>query len=197
MAEEQPPNTPRMPEATSVAPADRQPWERLPEEGEREWAAFKAYRDMEPPRDFQRAGFLGGVRVAAAELHRWYRNHRWAERSAAYDVLTDRIVAEHRKKVLERSAEDITAEHLVTLQRLRRVLLLEVQKYVESAEASAAPGLIKPSDLKGLLEASVKLDRLIRGETTEEVGVQKTDLSEMSIDEIRAWRERIKGMSKK
>lgn len=181
------PLTPRAPALQPVT-EDRELWERLPGEPEDAWACFRAYREMDSPRRMHMSGHLGGVKVATATLSKWYRVYRWEERTSAYDVLRDRIVAGQRKKILEQAAEEVTADHLAVLKDLRSFLALEVKKALENAQSTDAP-VMKPAELKGLIEVSVKMDRLARGETTEEVGVQG-ELASTDLDEIRALRER-------
>lgn len=190
--------TPVMPElagdVTPVVKAEEvdvpAPWERQRGEGEREWTCFKTYRDMNP-RNLHNCGMVGQIRVASAELSAWYRKWSWDARVEAYDVLTDRIVQAQRKRQLEQSVDDINADNLAILGTLRKFLSLEAGKYLEASADGGSIGLIKPADLKGLIEAVIKMQRLIHGETTENVGVE-TDLSDMPMDELRAWHERLK-----
>lgn len=189
--EDRGPDTPRViqPEDASI----RHPWERQDGEGERAFQCFKAYRDQSPPRQVHRAGFLGGVRVASGELSKWFREHRWEERCLQYDVLTDRIIEAQRRRFLEQSVDDMAADQLASLNKLRRILSLELDKYMTAAESGQGVGLIKPADLKGLLEAEVKLTRLIKGETTEAVGVKESPgIKKMDAAELMAWRDRLK-----
>lgn len=173
----------------------RQPWERQEGEGEDEWTAFKGFRDMHP-RVIHRAGFIGGVRVSSEKLSRWYRQWKWAERVEAYDVLTDRIVQAQRKKTIEESVADISADQLAYLGRLRRLIDLELGKFLEAAESGNGPGLIKPAELASLIDKEVKLTRIIKGESTENVDV-RTDLSGMDPAALMEWRARIKGLPSK
>lgn len=189
------PPTPRVVELSEDV-AQRQTWERRGDEGEQEWAAFQAYRDMHP-RSLHNCGFVGNVRVASATLSTWYRKFDWERRVNAYDVVLDRIAFAQRKKALERSADDWMAQKLGALETLDKILDLELGKYLESAASGNGVGLIKPADLKGLLETSVKMRRLLKGETTENIGVGDTDISDMPLEEVIAWRERLKAMPKK
>lgn len=144
-----------------------------------------------------RAGFLGGVRVASGELSKWFTQHRWEERCVLYDVLTDRIIEAQRRRIIEQSADELAADQLASLNKLRRILSLELDKYLAAAEAGQGVGLIKPADLKGLLEVDVKLSRLIKGETTESIGVKESPgIKKMDADELMAWRERLKELEK-
>lgn len=136
-----------------------------------------------------RIGHLGSIAVASGELSGWFRKWHWDERVAAYDVLSDRIVADSRKKFLEQATEEVTAEQMVALQSLRRLVTNELRKFVEASVAQDGVGLMKMADLKGLIEASIKMDRLVRGEATEKTEAT-VDLSGLSLDELRAWNER-------
>lgn len=172
------PITPRVaqPEDTSV----REPWERQRGEGETEWAAFKAYRDQMPPRALCRSNFINSMRIPPADQSRWFREWKWDSRSEAFDVLTDRIIQNQRKKRLEESIDDITADQLHALAKLRRINELSLGHWLEAAEGASGPGLIKFSDLKGSMEAEIKLTRLVKGETTEKVDTSTGEYGKMS-----------------
>src|SRR5581483_4415469 len=119
-AEDHGPPTPRVLalEDTTV----RHPWDRQVGEGDREWKCFQAYRDMNP-RQLSMSGHVGGVRVATAELSRWYNTWHWEDRVNAYDTLTDRIVRQQRERFLPESVEDMSADQLATLSKLRKIFL--------------------------------------------------------------------------
>lgn len=186
------PETPKVVqiEDTSV----RHPWERQDGESERAWQCFQAYRDSPVPRYINRnATYVNNVRVASGEISKWYFANKWEERCTAYDVLTDRVMEAQRRRFLEESAQERAGAQLAALSKLRTILSLELDKYLEAAMAGNAPGLIKPADLKGLMETEIKMTRLIKGETTEEVGVSTSEgIDQLDPTELMAWRERLK-----
>lgn len=185
------PLTPRVQMPEDKPTAVREPWERQEGEGEREWTCFKAYRDMPVPRNLHRSGYLGGVKISSAELSRWYNTWKWAERTEAYDVLTDRIIQTQRKKTIERHTDEATADQLAMLAKLDEVISREVEKLLTASTGQNGVGLIKTSDLKGLIEASIKMRRLLTDQTTEKIGTESTDLSDLSVDDLVTLREEL------
>jgi len=89
--------------------SERQPWARLPEETEKAWGAFCLYRGLPPAA----RSVVGAYRAylapkksriippkdAAPYFKHWFKEHRWAERSAAFD--------DHRR------AEDLAATRAI------------------------------------------------------------------------------------
>lgn len=80
------------------------PWERLPKESSKAYAAFQLYRSMPPMRRSQRA--------AAKEMHRnpslladWSRKFRWMERADAFDMHQDAVALEAQDQKVRQLAE--------------------------------------------------------------------------------------------
>jgi hypothetical protein len=157
-------------------------WERQPAESQEAWLAFRAYRDMPPENRL-----LSRTAARATEtLSRWYRDHNWASRVLAYDKEFDSISVEERKKAFAMAARDVALEHMLILADARELVQREVQKLVMASRDGDAPGLMRPAEVRKLLETTVKLDRLVRGDTTENVGVKDSvDVSKLTIDEVR------------
>lgn len=65
---------------------DPDPWERLPAETARAYAAFRQYRDLGPARTVTS---MSGVSQVTAG--RWARAHRWMERAQAWDAEAYRL----------------------------------------------------------------------------------------------------------
>lgn len=66
--------------------SDVEPWERLPGETPRAYAAFRQYRDLGPARTVTA---MSGVSQVTAG--RWARAHRWAARAQAWDAEAYRL----------------------------------------------------------------------------------------------------------
>lgn len=158
-----------------------EPWERQEGESEEAWLAFRAYRDM-PPDERQ------VKRAAVARMHRlsqWYRDHNWSDRCKSYDAKFDAIRVEEREAMYRRASRQVAIDHMVLLADARELITREMSKLVSASRDTEVHGLIKPEALIKLCETTVKLDRLVRGETTENVGKTDVDLSKLSLDEIR------------
>jgi hypothetical protein len=104
---------------------------------------------------------------------------------------------EEREKIYRRSAREIAIDHMVLLASVRELTTKEFGKLVESSRNSEMPGLVKPNTLVRMAEVVVKLDRLVRGETTENVGTTDMDLSQLSPEELRTMHELMTKAEKK
>lgn len=65
---------------------DADPWEKLPDETSKAYAAFRQYRDAGAGRSVQG---MTGVSIISAQ--RWSRRHRWPARAQAWDAEAYRI----------------------------------------------------------------------------------------------------------
>jgi len=127
------------------------PWEKQPGETAKAFAAFVAFKNIEP-------AFRSQVRVASdlgksrQQIQRWASEWDWDERASAYDeeqedkLLASRI--EQKKKMDE--------EHLRIVRGARN-------KAVQALK-QLDPKDLTPSELRHWLEMTLKLERLIMGE---------------------------------
>lgn len=70
---------------TQKEPAAATPWERLPDETDKDFAAFNAYLRMPAPRSARQLARATGQ--AARSLDRLVRRNRWVERASAWDSM--------------------------------------------------------------------------------------------------------------
>lgn len=160
------------------------PWERQPGEPDDCFNAFRYYRDMPMPRQALRASPMVGTNT----LWQWCNKWSWIARASQYDDhISDLAIAE-REALVKQSARDIQVQHMGILQGARELLEREVAKYLAISREAKGPSLLKPAELSKLLDSVVKLDRLVRGETTENVAPTE-DLSNLSVDDLRVMRE--------
>lgn len=157
-----------------------EPWERQPDESEEAWLAFRAYRDMPPEQRLIRRTAVKSVAV----LTRWYRDHDWIGRCKAFDAHVDSVSVEERKRILEMASRDLAYDHALMLADARELVTRELGKLVSVSRDSEMHGLLKPSEVIKLFETTVKLDRLVRGESTENIR-EEVDISKLSLDEVR------------
>lgn len=163
-----------------------EPWERQAAESDEAWLAFRAYRDMPPDERLLKRAAV----VRMSTLSKWYRDHNWADRCTAYDAKFDKLRVEERERMYRRTAREVAIDHMVMLADTRELYTREFQKLLEASRQSEMHGLIKPETLVRMAETMVKLDRLVRGESTEHVATStEMDLSKLSIDEIRTLHE--------
>lgn len=132
--------------------ADRDGWERQPNEGEKAYSHFAMYRDLGRTRTLAQAaetlslnpGYLRGVAAA---------NH-WTDRAAAWDREQDRLYAEQmaakRRDMASRHAKVATAFLAQVAQRLRTL----------------DPSDLTPGDLARWVDVATKVERAAYGEPT-------------------------------
>lgn len=155
-------------------------WERLPVEDDDAWGAFSGYLGMHPrERSVKRAGSYGTARKTA-----WYRDHNWEDRCAAYDKHMFAIVQKEREELFKRSAKEMAQEHASMLADVRDLGARELAKWNEASRLSDVPGMggTKLKDVVKIVETAIKLQRLVNGETTENVG-GGLDLTKLSEEE--------------
>ena len=155
-------------------------WERQPCDDELSWPEFVKYRDAPSPRRLIRPSS-----VSTRELHTWYQACNWGERVAAYDRHLDGIVRAEREAYLAQSAKEVAAHHMAILQGSRELLDRETAKLLQLSKDSEGFGVIKPAELIKLTELVVKMDRLVRGDTTENAGTT-FDGSKLTLEEVLA-----------
>jgi hypothetical protein len=168
------------------------PWDRQPYDTDESWEVFQAFRDARPRRAL--IVFLKGRRVDPIKVRDWMAAHYWAQRAALWDEHLDGVRQDTIRSLLEQRTEEISAEHMEITALGRSVVRREMEKLLSDVEAGAHSTL-RPGDLIRLTEAIVKLDRLMRGESTEKVDTH-IDLSGASSEELAAMESRLLELSK-
>jgi hypothetical protein len=164
------------------------PWEHLPGESAKAYAAFCLYRDLGPHRSLDETSRQYHAQPASDEdrqprrpkrrasglVRRWAERWDWSGRALAWD---HEVEQGKQKKQLEAIAE-------MAERHAREAMLLQ-NKAVERLR-QLLPGELSPQDtLRYLIEAA-KLERLARGEPTERVAEEHRfpDLKELSDAEL-------------
>lgn len=122
------------------------------------------------------------------ELQNWYNANMWADRVSAYDAHTDELKLAERDSVLAQTTREIAFEHMSMLQDARELASREVSKLLKASQESEMHGLLKPAEMIKMIDAVVKLDRLVRDQPTENT-VIKEDLSGLDLDDLKKLRE--------
>ncbi len=165
-----------------MSPQAPDPWERQPYDTEDSWPIFLAYRDQTPPR----RGVLSMLQTRRHDpikIARWAREHFWRERAAEFDRHLDEIRIRTREAALAQSSQEVAAEHMAILSRLRDVATQEAEKLLATVRESDGE-VLRTRDLIRLVEGVTKLDRLVRGESTERVDVEGPDLGGVSDEDL-------------
>ncbi len=158
------------------------PWERQHFDTDESFEAFKLFRDSRPPRRV-----LAQRGYPTSSLYAWFRDHAWAERVRAYDAHTDSILLGEREALLRQNAQQISAEHMALLHSARDLAQRELDKMLSRSVDNDEMNLLRPGELVKLLETVIRYDRLIRGESTENID-QQIDLSALTLDELLTYK---------
>jgi hypothetical protein len=146
---------------------DVEPWERQPRESDQAWAAFRHYRELEPPRTIRQLRehlFAEEQKVGDPSLYRqWSAKWRWRERCQAYDVYIDRI----RRTAKERAIEVAAERHAM----LAQVGIMRIAKRLQ--EEAIAENVRFP-ELVATLEKLVKIERVSLGAPESRVAQEVT-----------------------
>lgn len=166
-------------------------WSQLPEENTRQYEKFCAYRDMrytgtgkiqppDPTVPRSLRALAERFQSSRQSLETLSRQNRWVERAEAYDsFMLEQIRQKNESEILRMRELHASVGRQMITKAAKRLLALPEEE-------------ISPGDLVRLIEAGAKLERLSRGETTEnqrisgsvEVG-SRPDLSRLTDDDLR------------
>lgn len=133
----------------------QEPWERQKGESRQAFQAFAIYRDMGAARSLQKVAQQ--LSKSLALMKRWSEKWSWVARAAAWDAELDRRAREAQEKARAEMAE----------RHIKEAMLFQ-QKVVERLK-TLEPDELSPSDLAKWFDIAVKVERLARGEPTENV----------------------------
>ena len=139
----------------------KQPWDRQLGESSKAYAHFCVYRDAGATRSIRKMPSVSGCTSVVRQLNRWSSRWRWVERCQKYDDYLEherRLQQEKERRAMhERHAKVALLGMNVAVKGLERLL-----SKVQSGKGAVAPG-----DLARLLDTTVKVERLARGEPTD------------------------------
>lgn len=157
-------------------------WTRRKNEDEAAWKAFVSYREQRSPRRTQYVT-VDGMQVSPGDIATWAKKYDWLTRAADYDAHLDTVFLAEREAALKIGAQTAAAEHLQILASMREVLGREMAKW-NAASRDAGVTVMKPGELQKYAETVVKLERLVRGQSTETVETVY-DFSKLTTEEIK------------
>ncbi len=186
-------------------PVQEHPWDRIPDDGEgrmessKAFHAFTVYRDMGAVRSLAKTvRELGKPSGYKSLLEKWSREWHWVDRVAAYDQHLDRQAQleteEARKQMIVRQIEQAMSRQNFGIS-LRGVAAGKINEWTrllkEGKLKLSTTELAKILDVAIRLEESgEKLERLCRGEPTENTEVsgviRTTNLSDQDLLELAA-----------
>ena len=134
-------------------------WDKMEKETAKSYSAFCVYRDMGLSRSLDKTRLALGKEKPGYNrtLEEWSSKYEWVARATAYDAY---LLREQREKAEE--------ERLKMSERHAKQAMAIQQKIVTRLQSLDA-NMLSPSDLIKWLDVSVKIERLARGESTENV----------------------------
>lgn len=135
------------------------PWERIPWETSREYQKFCAYRDMnssdKPIRKRSLQRLAKELGLSLDHLKKLSAKNDWVSRAAAYDEYLDELAREQNEAeiIKMRKNHALLASQMIT-KAAKRLLTMPEEE-------------ITAADLVRLVDVGVKIERLSRGESTE------------------------------
>jgi hypothetical protein len=123
-------------------------WDKREDESARAYEWFCRYRDMGPGRSHDKLHqkYSEGASKKSLTL-RWSSRYAWVERAEAYDAYLDAIKRETNEDRVRKTAE----EHIDVADKIMELALSKLA-LLEGTE-------VKPNEVKGLIELSVKMKR--------------------------------------
>lgn len=140
-----------------MAQNNTKPWKRLPTETSKQYNAFCIYRDLGPGRSIQKVANKRSGSGGLSKLKEWSSKYLWIERAAAYDEHLDGVW----RSGFEEEIHEMAARHA----REAKLFQEKVHERLEKID----PDELKPHELIKWYETGVKIERLSRGVSTENV----------------------------
>lgn len=166
------------------------PWERQDYDTDESWPVFQSYRDSYPRKTF--VDSYNGMPISPIKVQGWMLAHFWKLRAEAWDKHLDTARRDTQEAMLRQRVEEVTAEHMEITALGRKVARKELEKLLAQVEQGGYNAL-KPEALIRMLDTMVKLDRLIRDKSTENVGGH-IDFSKASNSELDDLETRLKAV---
>jgi hypothetical protein len=145
---------------------EKHEWDRQPGESSKAYAHFCLYRDMGVGRSLRQMEKLDDCTSQLRQLMRWSSKWRWVERCQLYDDYNERQLRvqqeKERREMHKRHARIAVLGQNIAVKAMEALL-----GKVQNGEQAVAP-----ADLTRLVDVSVKVERLARGEPTE---IQKSE----------------------
>lgn len=140
-----------------VTTEDREPWERMPTEDQRDYLAFCVYRNLGPSRTY--AAVARELTMAPATISRLANQFEWADRADAFDYYQDRIF---QAELAERQRH-MAREHLDMTQNALKALMAPVTAVLNKWEVNPEETLAElgAKDIAKLMKIAQDSIRLI------------------------------------
>ncbi len=123
-----------------------------------------------------------------AHVSKWHKENNWHARCVAYDGHLDEIIRSEREAILRQCTRDVSAEQMSMLANARQICAIEFARILEVTKnaGSGASAVLKPAEVIKLTDIVVKLERLVRDQSTENT-TKTTNLGTLSAEEFEAY----------
>ena len=128
----------------------REPWERLPGETPRQWAAFQLYLDAGLDRTIK--GVADTLKRHSANIYEWAADNEWRNRARAWDDEVSRLA-------LRRRLRDAADARVRMAQQGRAVASLGLRRLVGDAANGVRPARLSGRDAISAFRAGVAVER--------------------------------------
>jgi hypothetical protein len=148
--------------------AEKPTYERAKGESSQAFEAWRLYRDMGVERSVSKVA--SKCQKNPSLLNRWSQKWHWQERLAEWEAHLDQV----GRQQIEQQRRDMVERHIKIasgMQGIGVAKLTEWQRQIAiwSQDPSQPLPEISPSDISKLIEIGVKIERLSRGEPTEQI----------------------------
>lgn len=147
------------------------PWERREDEGWREYDLFCKWREASP-QNRRITVFARAIQSTPPTVKKMMLKYDWEQRLSAYLEFLEKerleVMAIERREMYERHAG----------------LAEKLQKKLSDAIDNIDPTDLSPKDITSWLDVSVKVERLSRGESTENIKLKDTTNRQQTSDKV-------------
>jgi hypothetical protein len=140
---------------------EKHAWDRLSGESSKAYHHFCIYRDMGASRSLRQMAAIPGCTSVRRQLNRWSSRWRWVERCQQYDdYLEYQIRAQQEKE-----RREMSKRHAKIAMLGQNILVKGMEELL--AKVQSGQHNLAPAELARLMDVSVKVERLARGESTD------------------------------
>ena len=130
------------------------PWERQPDETQKQYEAFCVYRDMGTNRTLEKVGQHLGKSTALME--RWSSKNQWVNRVTAWD--------DERERIEREAAQKQQLEDIKKMRKRHAAIATQMLIKASTALQQLPPDEVKAADISRMVDVASKLERISRGD---------------------------------
>jgi hypothetical protein len=139
---------------------EKQAWDRLPGESSKAYAHFYLYRDTGKERSLRKLAREGECGAKVGQLEPWSSRWNWVERCEKYGGYL-----EHQDRLRqEKERRHMRERHAKIAVLGQNIVVRELQSHLAKAQKC---GHMTAADVARLMDVTVKVERLARGEPTD------------------------------